>query len=328
MAYKERLEIYKEIEQERGTKIITFATSDRPNCETQIAQDCIDAFVNTLNGIGPTEKISLFIHTNGGNTSTAWRIANLLQCFCDHLEVIIPLKAMSSGTLISLGANTLVMTKQAALGPIDPSLTHPLGPTLQTPAGLARVPVSVEAVRGYLDAATQDFGIKDDAALASILIDLSSKIHPLVLGEIFRSRSQIRFLADKLVRKQVTDDKKIKTIIEFLCSDSGSHDYTINRREAESMGLHIEKPDMEFYKKIEAIHNDYTNEMQLLEPYSPEVMLGGNTNHSYSLVRSLVESSDAGCYAFLSVGELSLHPQAVPGSILDKRTFEGWRKVA
>jgi hypothetical protein len=215
-----------------------------------------------LDHIGPTKKISLLLHTNGGQTSAAWRLVNLVRTFADELEALIPLKALSAGTLISLGAHKIVMTKQAALGPIDPSLTHPLGPQVPYGNQIARVPVSIEAVRGYIDAAQKDMGITDQTALAQILIDLSNKVHPLVLGEIFRSRAQIRFLAEKLIAGQVTDAEKMKKIIDFLCADSGSHDYTMNRREAEGLGLAIEKPTAAFYQTLRKIHLSYASELQ------------------------------------------------------------------
>jgi membrane-bound ClpP family serine protease len=178
--------------------------------ETQIAPDCIDLFVDLLDQIGPIERISLLLHTNGGQTSAAWRLINLIRTFCEELEVLIPLKAFSAGTLISLGADRIVMTKQAALGPIDPSLTHPLSPQIPMGNQLARVPVSVEAVRGYLDAISKDLKIKNQIALANVVVDLSNKVHPLVLGEIFRSRTQIRFLANKLIKRQVKAPKRSK----------------------------------------------------------------------------------------------------------------------
>src|SRR5690606_15015272 len=130
----------------------------------------------------------------------------------------------------------IIMTKQAALGPIDPSLNHPLNPQLpQNPQMTSAV--SVEAVRGYLDAATDELKIKDPVVLGNILIDLSNKVHPLVLGQIFRTNAQIRFLASKLIRRQVQDEEKVREIIIFLGAESGSHDYTINRREAAGLGL-------------------------------------------------------------------------------------------
>lgn len=332
MNYAIRANLYRQIESERETKIITFATSDRLGMETQIASDCVNLFVDLLDQIGPTKKISLILHTNGGNTAAAWRLVNLIRTFCDDLEVIVPLKALSAGTLISLGADRLIMTKQAALGPIDPSLNHPLAPTTQPGPQLARVPVSVEAVRGYLDAAKDDLQIKEPAQLAPILIDLSNKIHPLVLGEIFRSRAQIRYLADKLIRRQVKDESKIESIINFLCADSGSHDYTINRREAAELGLAVEKPSDKFYAILKCINASYTEEMRLLQPYSPQVVLGANQVAPYTEVRGLVESTDGGCYGFVSEG--SLKKEMVPGgptgqqeAVSDQRTFEGWRRL-
>jgi hypothetical protein len=314
--------------------VLTFVTSDRPGMETQIAPDSVNLFVELLDEIGPTEKISLFLHTNGGATSAAWRIVNLIRTFCEVLEVIIPLKAMSAGTLISLGADRLVMTKQAALGPIDPSLNHPLNPSVPMGPQLARVPVSVEAVRGYLDAAKNDLKVKDPQVLANLLIDLSNKIHPLVLGEIFRSRAQIRFLAGKLITRQVTDVKKIKSCIDFLCADSGSHDYTINRREALEMGLNVEKPTENFYATLKQVHASYTEQMKLLEQFSPQTVLGTNPASPYFAVRGLVESTDGGCYGFVSEGIMTrtMVPMGHPGApmqeaITDSRTFEGWRKL-
>ncbi len=42
-----------------------------------------------------------------------------------------------------------------------------------------------------------------------------------------------------------------RRIVQFLVSESGSHDYTINRREArDQLGLKIEKPDDTLYSKI------------------------------------------------------------------------------
>ena len=158
------------------------------------------------------------------------------------------------------------------------------------------MPVSVEAVRGYLDAA-KDLGVRSEAAVTQLLIDLAGKVHPLVLGEIFRSRVQIRFLAEKLLAGQVTDQRKVKEIIDFLCADSGSHDYTVNRREAESLGLKIEKPTQEFYAMSRQIHLSYAEELKLLEPYSPQALLGANQRVNITLVRGLVESTEGGCYA-------------------------------
>jgi ATP-dependent protease ClpP protease subunit len=90
MSYRTRKAHYKKIEELRGSKVLSYITSDRQGMETIVAADCIDLFVDLLDKIGPTKKISLLIHTNGGQTLAAWRIVNLLRTFCDELEVLIP----------------------------------------------------------------------------------------------------------------------------------------------------------------------------------------------------------------------------------------------
>jgi hypothetical protein len=336
MNFATRQAIYKQIESERNTKVLAYVTGDRPGMETVISSDCIDLFVDLLDNIGPTRKISLLLHTNGGQTLAAWRIVNLIRTFCDELEVLIPMKALSSGTLISIGADRLVMTKQAALGPIDPSVNNPLNPQINIGNQLMKVPVSVECVLGYLSAARDELKINCPEQLANILLNLSNQVHPLVLGEIFRSRAQIRFLASKLLKQQVSDSTKKDKLIDFLCADSGSHDYTINRREAHELGLTIEKPSDVFYNLLKQIHLSYSEELQLREPYSLQAILGTNPTASYLCVRGLIETPDGGSYRFLSEGTLIKSQVAgAPGiapilqqeAITDRRIFEGWKKL-
>lgn len=180
---KTRTELLRQIEEGRGSKVVLYATGDRRGLETRIGQDVIDLFVDHLDEIGPVPKISLVLYTSGGSTSAAWNLVNLIRMFCDDFEVIAPGKCMSAGTIICLGADRIVMTKQATLGPIDPTLHHSLGPPIPGANPDARVGVSVEEVNGYLDAIRACNGGADYEGKA--LLDLSNKVHPLVLGQIF-----------------------------------------------------------------------------------------------------------------------------------------------
>ncbi len=171
--YRNRVELYKDMERRLESKIITYITSDRRGLETQIGDDVIDIFISHLDkigGIGKVPKISLYLYTRGGNTAAAWNIINLLRQYCEQLQVVIPHKAHSAGTLISIGANSIIMTKQATLGPIDPSINTPLNPPIPGAPPRNTSPVSVEAVKGYLAFAKEELAIKDDMALSNILI--------------------------------------------------------------------------------------------------------------------------------------------------------------
>ncbi|MDD4729474.1 MAG: hypothetical protein PHN55_12090 [Dysgonamonadaceae bacterium] len=335
---KDRLENYKKIEKLRNSKLLVYITGDRPGFETQIHPEILDYFINHLDNLKKEKKITLLLYTRGGNTLAAWSLTNLIRQFCDEFEVLIPSKAHSSGTLISLGANTIIMTKQATLGPIDPSLNSPLNPqNPQVPNNpQARLPVSVESIKGYFELAKKDLQIKDTQSIANILIGLSNQVHPLVLGDVYRSRTQIQMLARKLLSKQIKDKKSIDKIIAFLCSDSGSHDYTIYRREAkEELGLNIEKPDDDFYQLIKDTFTSIQNELELKKAFDPNMILGTNSQMNYSCRRALIESIAGGTDVFVSEGTLLRNNQIIPQGpnlppiqrvvIEDQRKFEGWK---
>lgn len=328
--FSDRFLYYKELEELSSSKVLVYVTGDRRGLETQIAADALDYFVEHLDKIGKTHKITLVLYTRGGDTLVAWNIVNLIRMFCDELEVIIPLKAHSAGTLISLGADKIIMTKQATLGPIDPSLNTPLNPQIPGASIDAKYPVSVEAIKGFLSIAKDELGIQDNNALSDILIKLADVVHPLVLGQVYRSRVQIKMLAEKLLKTHENDLSKVEKIVSFLSSESGSHDYTINRREAhESLGLKIEKPNDALYFLIQKIYNDFKEELLLNIPLNLNSILGTENNKSYEFKRCLIESITGGCDSFITSGILTRISISQPNShnisqINDQRNFEGW----
>jgi len=328
--YQERLELYKALEQNRGSQVIVYITGDRPNLETQIHPEAVDFLVSHLDVIGTVPKISLYLYTRGGHTLAAWSIANLIRQYCDEFEVIIPSKGHSAGTLICLGANKIIMTKQATLGPIDPSVNTPLNPSIPGAPPDARVPVSVEAINGFIQLA-KETGIKSSADLSTVISTLASHVHPLVLGDVYRTRSQIRMLGKRLLSKHMQDDGKIEKILSFLCSESGSHDYTIYRQEArDELGLNIESPSEELYAIIKKIYDNIANDLQLTIPYNPNLLLSEQNQVGYNFERALVESVFGGSHRFTSEGRLikqqiTLPQGIVQDAIQDIRTFEGWK---
>jgi hypothetical protein len=143
-------------------------------------------------------------------------------------------------------------------------------------------------------------------------------------------------LARKLLSKQIKDKKSIDKIIAFLCSDSGSHDYTIYRREAkEELGLNIEKPDDDFYQLIKDTFTNIQNELELKKAFDPNMILGTNSQMNYSCRRALIESIAGGTDVFVSEGTLLRNNQIISQGpnlppiqrvvIEDQRKFEGWK---
>ncbi len=327
--YQARKLLYEQLEKNLNSKVIVYVTGDRRQMETKIHSEVLDFLIHHLDTIGDVSKITLYLYTRGGDTLASWSIANLIRQFCTTFEVIIPFKCHSGGTLICLGADNIIMTKQATLGPIDPSVNTPLNPQIPGAPPTAKVPVSVEAISGFLEFAKTE--LRGEDHLREVILQLTRVVHPLVLGDAFRARTQIQMLARKLLSSQIQDHAKIEKILTFLCSQSGSHDYTINRREArEDLELPIQKPDDTLYRLIKDIYDDIASELELTIPFDPNLVLGVNSTVTYSFKRALVESVEGGSHRFISEGNLIRQQiQAQPGisqeAISDKRKFEGWR---
>ena len=333
---QDRIDLYKQIEAERQSKLLVYITSTRGGLETQIANDILPKFTEHLDKLGDTHKITLYLYTNGGNTLAAWSLVNLIRSFCKEFEVIIPANCFSSGTLICLGSDNIVMTKQATLGPIDPSVNGPFNPMIP---GIndpnAKLPVSVEYVNAYIEMAKTNFGINDQSCMKDLLLSLSDKIHPMTLGQVYRTRSQIQMLARKLMKWHKLSPEQEDEIIKFLCSESGSHDYSIHRGEAvEHLGLHVEKPTMDFYKVIKAVYDDISMELEFENPYNPNILLNQQNPYHYTFRRGLIESLYNGTDVYVSEGDLSITkvggmgpmgPMPVQNQLQDNRICEGWK---
>ncbi|MBK8282554.1 MAG: hypothetical protein IPK94_21040 [Saprospiraceae bacterium] len=193
--------------------------------------------------------------------------------------------------------------KARNFGTIDPSTNGLMNPQTNLNGQNIRVPVSVEHVNGYLDMAKNDFGITNEAELKDIYLKLTDHIHPLSLGNVYKSKAQIKMLAEKMLKYHSIDPENISKVISFLCSESGSHDYTIYRKEAkEELGLNVEKPDDELYSIIKAVYQDIEAELELRNPYNPNVLLAIKSPYQYLMRRALIESTDEG-QMFLSVKE-------------------------
>jgi len=328
--YSERLALYKKIEKLRKSKVLLYVTGDRRNLETRIHSEVADFFADHLDTFHLPKKISLILYSRGGDTLAGWMIVNMIRLFCEEFEVIIPSKAHSTATLICLGADKIVMTKQATLGPIDPSITTPLNPPVPGAPPMARLPISVEAVASYFELAKSLMGIKEESNLANVFLKLADQVHPLALGDVYRARTQIQMLAEKLLNLHMKEDGNIKKVISVLCSESGSHDYTINRREAEGdLKLPIEKPDDKFYKIIRDIHMNVRLELKLDEPFEPDFELGVLPSKSYSATRALIESTTGGSHKYSTEGLLTRiqvpGPAGLQPGVQIQGTFEGWQ---
>ena len=80
MAEKQRKKLISDIEKERGSRVITYVTSNRPNVQSEIEGTDIIHFRQHLEKICKTcNSIDLFIYSYGGELEAAWELVNLIR---------------------------------------------------------------------------------------------------------------------------------------------------------------------------------------------------------------------------------------------------------
>jgi len=321
--YSERKKTIEKMEKIQNSKVILYVTGDRRRQETSIAKDVINIFSEHLDKIGETKKITLILYTNGGDTLAAWNIVNMIREYTDSLEVVVLHKALSAGSLIALGAEKIIMSKQSILGPIDPSVYTPLNPVTNNKDIF---PISVEDISGYMDFAREELAINKEEHLKDIYVNLTTKVHPLVVGKTYRVKNQIKMLAEKLIAMSNKSENS-EQIISFLCSESGSHDYTISKTEATKLGLPVAKPSEELYELMKKLYYDLQEELQLDNEYNPMIELGNAEKKEYELRRGVLESVAGGSYMFLTKGVLSRSIVNNQLNINNAIQLQKWEKV-
>lgn len=292
---RQQKELIKQIEAKRESRLLVYFTGDRQPFGARIAEDVVRPMYDHLLALEKLEpkrkKLDLFLYSRGGDVSIPWRLASMFRQVFEEFNVIVPYKAHSAATMISLGADKIVMGRKAELGPIDPTL-------VRGGVGDSAVPppeISVEDVSSYISFIKERANINDQAALAQLVGMLSGNLTPLVLGSVNRQHSHIRLVARKLLasHKEKIDEEKLSSIIEALTEKMYSHGHAIGRKEAKEIGLPVEEPNDELEKLMWQLFEEYEKELELRNNIDPETALQNVEEQSYQdLPLAVVESTE------------------------------------
>lgn len=304
MGLADRKKLIQAIEKKRGSKVITLVTSDRyasnpiQGIQASIAPDQVHQIIRHLRAISKEsncEKIDLFLHSRGGDTSTAWPLVNAIRNYCKSFSVLVPVIAYSAATLVSLGADEIVMCGIASLSPIDPTVANLFNPTdenTKQPLG-----ISVEDVTSFVSLAQDNpIGIKKEANVTEVFKILAKKVHPLALGNVKRSHSQIRLLARKLLSLHLKGEgqKSIDIIVDELTERLYTHSHSISRNEArESIGLDniVKDATPEEETLLIDLYQEYETEMKLKEFFDLNAFLGDEDEKILETCPVMIESA-------------------------------------
>lgn len=266
MASADRVKIYEKIEKKRKRSLIAYVTSIREGMGGQMAPDAIPIIIKQLEAI-PSEckEIDFLIISNGGDAITALRIMNLLRERFDKITVLLPYVAYSAATILSLGADEIIMHPYSNLGPTDPQISS----TKIKPDGQRETTMfGSEDIRNYIDFAKEDIGIRRKD-YRSILSNISKDVTSLTIGSSKRSQRLSYSLSVRLLKTHMKSKIKIKQIARILSQSYYHHSYAVGRTEAIKIGLNIIKPDKELEDLLWQVWKDFACEMKTDNVFNP-----------------------------------------------------------
>lgn len=267
MTYKERAEIYKKIEEERGRPLITYITSLRPKATGNMASDVIPELAKQILEIPKSEKdIDILVVSNGGDALVSWRIISMLRERFEKIGALLPYAAYSAATLLALGANEILMHPFANLGPVDPQLTYNKKiPGQKSPL---RIHFGPQDLKYYFDYVKQDVGISDQDQLERAFEIVCEDVGSIPIGIAKRVSHLSLALSENLLSSHMEDQNKAKSIIESLNTSFYDHGYPLGKTEAKKIGLNVIDSNDKIEKLIWQVWEDIEDEMQCNKPFN------------------------------------------------------------
>ena len=145
-------------------------------------------FVDLLHNVSAGHNLDLLLHTTGGSIDAAEKLMGMMRRHVGtaELRVIVPDFAKSAGTLMVLGADSVLMSDMSELGPIDPH---------------ARLFDSWQSVQNYIDAYDEHARtLKTDRDNIAAQIMLG-KLDPATLKLCRSAKERARQAAENLLKR-------------------------------------------------------------------------------------------------------------------------------
>lgn len=176
----------------------------------------------------------LILHSNGGDPNQAEKLVEIIRDRARRFYVVIPERAKSSATLLSLGSDKIYMLESSELGPIDPQIK------VNTPQGEDWKPAHsiIEAFEYIYDLAKKE----RNPSPALLLLIQSMDLTQVMFAQQAMQHAQA--IAEKLLENyMLKGNKKDAHRIANTLADAKqflSHGRPIRWKDARSMGLKVQ----------------------------------------------------------------------------------------
>jgi hypothetical protein len=264
-----------------------------------------DSEVDQLIGIIRNKKYRkknaiLILTTYGGSPHAAYRLTKFFQRYYEKFILFLFGYCKSAGTLIAIGADEIVMSDFAELGPLDIQilknddlLGRSSGLDLQQSLKQLNIHVYEVFVNCFVETLAAGNGAittKTAADIAStvavgLLSPIAAQIDPLRIGEISRS---VKIAEDYGKRLNSNREKAIKALI----SQYSSHSFVIDYDEAKELFGDAVRQPQNLEIVLERILYDRVRCPDNSEPWILDLSSLGISEESSSTRNTTPESSD------------------------------------
>ncbi|MBK7539695.1 MAG: hypothetical protein IPI49_30965 [Myxococcales bacterium] len=206
-------------------------------------------------------EVMMVLTTLGGDADAAYRIATLLCRRYRTFHLLVPSYCKSAGTLLALGASEIIMADTGELGPLDVQIRK-RDELLMRESGLEMVQGLQQLTSESVDAFGKTFiEVASGTGLSTRLCaDIAAKVIGSLYGNIFqqidpiRLGSVIRANAIAMHYGKLLGSKNLKPeALGRLVLDYPSHDFVIDRSQAEQLFNAVREPNPAEAKLVQAI---------------------------------------------------------------------------
>lgn len=183
------------------------------------------------------DTLDLMLNSPGGSPVAAEKIVLTCRSYVKSFRVIVPQSAMSAATMVAMGADNILMTDTAELGPIDPQMVQRLAPGVEIlrPAK-AFIDAYLELVNKMQEA------IKGGHPPHPYIELLRTKIDPPWIQVCVRARQLAERIAVDFLSRWMLNGKppeEVQAVVNrFLAEgEEGSHGRAIRAAKAKEFGL-------------------------------------------------------------------------------------------
>lgn len=238
------------IEKLRSSKVVVYSSFHF------LEDEDFEIIFEFVNALGKQKNLDLYILSRGGLANPAYKIARLFQKYSEKkFSVLIPYYAKSAATILSLGADEIIMGPTSELGPIDPQFI-----TANSP------PISALTIKEALDYITK--AVQRDPKMAPLYVPLLDKMDLITLGHFEREIESAKQYGEALLTSRKInklEEKTAKQVASKFVQEYKTHGFVIDGQMASSLlgdTVKLLGSNEEIWQCIWQLHNTYNQYMK------------------------------------------------------------------